>query len=67
MTTRKRPEDMTLPELRPYMAEYLWGKRGTKPARAPVLRPCKQCGEMLNARQFRYPCPKCGTYNREVK
>jgi ribosomal protein S27AE len=66
MTTRKRPEDMSLSELRPYMAEYLSRKRGTNPTRV-VLRPCKECGEMLSARQRRYACPKCGTYNREVK
>lgn len=67
MVTQKRPEDMSLTELRPYMAEYLRRKRGTKPARAAVLKPCKSCGTQLSARQRRYPCPKCGTYNREEK
>jgi uncharacterized paraquat-inducible protein A len=66
MATQKAPQDMTISELRPYMVEYLKRKRGTKPTRA-VLKPCKKCSETLTARQRRYPCPKCGTYNREVK
>jgi ribosomal protein S27AE len=63
----KQPKEMTLTELRPYMAEYLRRKRGTKPAKPRVLKACKECGEMLTARQRRYACPKCGTYNREAK
>lgn len=66
MTTQKQPQDMTISELQPYMAEYLRRKRGTRPTRA-VLKPCKECGKVLTARQRRYPCAKCGTYNREAK
>ena len=60
-------KDMTLAELKPYMSEYLRRKRSGKTPVPPILKPCKQCGNMLSARQRRYACPQCGTYNREVR
>jgi len=63
----RKPKDMTLLELKPYVTEYLSRKRAGRKPNPPKLKPCKECGEMLNARQRRYPCPKCGTYNREAK
>jgi predicted RNA-binding Zn-ribbon protein involved in translation (DUF1610 family) len=66
MTKQKRPEDMTLAELKPFMSEYIRRMRTGKTTN-PILRPCTKCGTLLNARQRRYACPKCGTYNREVR
>ena len=63
----KRPEEMGLRELKPYFSEYLKRKRKGKTPNPPILRPCKQCGTLLSARQRRLRCPKCATYNREVK
>jgi NADH pyrophosphatase NudC (nudix superfamily) len=64
--TMKQPEDMTLDELRPYMAEFLRRQRSGKPTTPPILKPCRECSEMLTARQRRYPCPKCGARNRNL-
>jgi hypothetical protein len=67
MGKMKRPEDMTLGELKPFFAEFLKRKRKGRTPNPPILKPCKQCGRNLNARERRYACPKCGTYNREVR
>ena len=63
----KSPSEMTIGELKPYAAEYISRKRGKRATTPPILKPCKECGTLLSARQRRYPCPKCGTYNREVR
>lgn len=63
----KYPEEMTLAELRPYMAEYVRRQRLGKAARPRIEKPCRLCGTMLSARARRLACPTCGAYNREVK
>ena len=60
------PDDMAVEELRPFARAYHRKMHlGQKPINKKV-QPCKQCSTELTARQRRYACPKCGTYNREV-
>lgn len=60
----KPPERLTLDELRPYMEEY-FRRQAVGTGRPRKLVPCAGCGTELGARERRYPCPKCGRYNRE--
>jgi len=60
------PSELTKEELLPYYREYL---RRIKPAtpNAPIVEPCRVCGELLNARQRRRACPKCGKHQTRQK
>ena len=53
----KKPENMTLTELRPYMAEFIRRKRKGKTARPAIHKLCPKCGKMTTARQRRLACP----------
>ena len=63
----KRPEDMTLDELRPYASEFIRRNRIGKTARPKALKPCRDCGKMLGFMERRKPCPKCGHVNRHLE
>jgi hypothetical protein len=56
----KDPSDMTLKELKPFMAEYIRRKRKGRTARPRVMKPCPNCGTELTATERRYKCRVCG-------